>query len=64
MTPRQLACWLRHHGSHDWRVTWQGSRLFEKCADCQRERPGWQIDVDPKLQEQRQKRNRYIAHPH
>lgn len=51
MTSQQLLCGLLRR--HDFRVTWDDNRLYEQCVNCERQRPGWLIDVDPKLQDQK-----------
>lgn len=57
MTPQQFVCGLLRR--HEWRLRWQGNRMYQACVNCRRERPGWAIDVDPDLQIQRSIRNRY-----
>jgi hypothetical protein len=52
MTFRQLWCSLLRR--HEWRLHWHGPRMYQQCTRCRRERPGWAIDVDPKLQDQRE----------
>ena len=39
---RQTMCGLT---GHDYFVKVAGNRMFLRCADCDRETPGWSIDI-------------------
>lgn len=61
MNIRQFICGLFRR--HEWGTHWRGTRVYQSCNHCNRERPGWVIIPDPRLQKQRDqqkedKRNR------